>query len=287
MSTQVIEYILIFFFQYDALRQQIDPLLTDKIHKYVKEGVSNVREMARLLDMFVKDDIFEGSPLPDNIDLNRRYYPTRKHIQQHMLECLRRNRKSRIDQVCLKAKIEEWKRADPERRIFFREKNAQAAEPSEPVITDQEIDPDELHDKADNPPGSLLFVYQSKNHRELLSKYGEELSFLDATYRTTKYVLPLFLIVVKTNVGYQPVAAFVTENETKAAIKEALLKIKEWNPDFQPRFCMTDYCNEEIDAWEEVFPGMYFLHCFCQKSVKRLSILMNFWYFCDFLFYKV
>ena len=113
----------------------------------------------------------------------------------------------------------------------------------------------EVIDNGDTTQNTMLFVYQSKEQRELLLRYGEELALLDATYRTTKYVLPLFLLCVKTNVDYQPVATFVLENETRAAITEALRKIKEWNPEYKPTFFMTDYCNEEINALEEVFPG--------------------------------
>ena len=79
---------------------------------------------------------------------------------------------------------------------------------------------------------------------------------LYATYKTTRYVLPLFFLVVKTNVDYQIVGTFITENETKRTIKEALNKFKEWNPSTSPKFCMTDYCNEEIEALEETFVGM-------------------------------
>lgn len=79
---------------------------------------------------------------------------------------------------------------------------------------------------------------------------------LDATYKTTRYVLPLFFLVVKTNVDYQIIGTFVTENETKRAILEALNKFKEWNPTCTPAFCMTDYCNEEIEALEETFTGI-------------------------------
>ena len=79
---------------------------------------------------------------------------------------------------------------------------------------------------------------------------------LDATYKTTRYISPLFFLVVKTNVDYQVVGTFITENEIKRAIKEALAKFKEWNPSTSPKFCLTDYCNEEIEALEETFVGM-------------------------------
>ena len=60
---------------------------------------------------------------------------------------------------------------------------------------------------------SLLFVYQSDRQRHLLSRYDNELVFLDATYRKTWYVLPLFFFIVKTNIDYQIAATLVTENE--------------------------------------------------------------------------
>ena len=74
--------------------------------------------------------------------------------------------------------------------------------------------------------------------------------------QTTRYVLPLFFLVVKTNVDYQIVGTFITENETKLVIKKAMIKFKEWNPSTSPKFCMTDYCNEEIMALDETFVGM-------------------------------
>ena len=49
----------------------------------------------------------------------------------------------------------------------------------------------------------LLFVHQTKDQRPLLERYGNEISMLDATYKTTRYSLPLFFVVVKTNVDYQ------------------------------------------------------------------------------------
>ena len=65
-----------------------------------------------------------------------------------------------------------------------------------------------------------------------------------------------FVLVVKTNVDYQIVGTFITENETKWTIKEALTKLKECNPSASPKFCITDYCNKEIEALEETFVGM-------------------------------
>ena len=62
-------------------------------------------------------------------------------------------------------------------------------------------------------------------------------------------------MVVKTNVDYQIVASFVTENETYGAVSKAVAVIKSWNPEFDPKYGMTDYCREEIRALENNFPS--------------------------------
>ena len=96
-----------------------------------------------------------------------------------------------------------------------------------------------------------------------MRRYGNEMILLDATYKTTRYALPLFFMVVKTNVDYQIVASFVAENKTQEAITEALEVIKSWNPQFSPRFGMTDYCHGERKSLECIFPGITFFFISC------------------------
>ena len=63
-----------------------------------------------------------------------------------------------------------------------------------------------------NSSNSLLFVYQSKWQMDLIKRYGNEMVLVDAAYKTTRYALLLFFMVVKTNVDYQIEASFVIEN---------------------------------------------------------------------------
>ena len=105
------------------------------------------------------------------------------------------------------------------------------------------------------PGNSLLFVYQLKWQGRLLQKYGNELPFLDAAYKTTCYALTLFFLVVKTNVDYQIVGTFVYEWESTENITEALNVIEDWNPGWKPLYFMTDYSDEEITSIETLFPG--------------------------------
>ena len=57
-----------------------------------------------------------------------------------------------------------------------------------------------------------------------LLKYGDELSLLYATYKTTRYALPLFYLVVKTSLIYQVVATFVTKSKSTESISERVIK---------------------------------------------------------------
>ena len=63
-----------------------------------------------------------------------------------------------------------------------------------------------------NSSNSLLFVYQSKWQMDLIKRYGNEMVLVDAAYKTTRYALLLFFMIVKTNVDYQIEASFVIEN---------------------------------------------------------------------------
>ena len=45
----------------------------------------------------------------------------------------------------------------------------------------------------------------------------------------------------------------VIENETYKAISKAVALIKSWNIEFDPKYCITDYCCEEIKALESNF----------------------------------
>ena len=62
----------------------------------------------------------------------------------------------------------------------------------------------------------LLYVDQTAQQRRLLERYGDDLVCLDATYKTSQYSLPLFFLVVKTNVDYQ-------------VSQRAILQSKQWS----------------------------------------------------------
>ena len=78
---------------------------------------------------------------------------------------------------------------------------------------------------------------------------------MDATYKTTRYELPLFFVSVRTNVGYSVVAEFVIQHEKAEDIAEALNFLKEWNPRWCPKYFMSDYSEAEMAAVEQTFPN--------------------------------
>lgn len=132
----------------------------------------------------------------------RAFYPLSKDIKNHVHKAIASGTLSALDQENLKKKIEEWRREkDCNRHFFFR-----------PATEEME----------DNAGDNFLFIHQEEWQRRLMKLYGNTVTLLDATYRTTKYSLPLFMVVVRTNVEYIPVAEFVTEDETSESIKVAL-----------------------------------------------------------------
>ena len=100
----------------------------------------------------------------------------------------------------------------------------------------------------------LLYVHQTSWQKRLLSQYGNDICLLDATYKTTRYSLPLFFLAVKTNVDYQVVGSFIVQDESRLN-QGASTNPKVLESIMKPAFFMTDFCEEEIHAVEETFPG--------------------------------
>ena len=79
---------------------------------------------------------------------------------------------------------------------------------------------------------TLLWVHQTEWQKNLIVRYGNTISLIDATYKTTKYELALFFICVQTNVGYSVVAEFIIQSETTENIREAMEMLRDWNPEW-------------------------------------------------------
>ena len=98
--------------------QNVDKRVANKIHELVGEGVQNVREMARHIRIYVKNDLFRGSSIPPSA--NRRFNPTLKDVRNQMYKATVKHKFSKLDQANLDLKVQEWKEQQPNDNFFFR-----------------------------------------------------------------------------------------------------------------------------------------------------------------------
>ncbi|XP_063232355.1 uncharacterized protein LOC134536550 isoform X1 [Bacillus rossius redtenbacheri] len=210
------------------LCQKIHPDLVTEIKRLVGQGITATRDIKLLLEEYVRNR-YSGDEMSNR--LSKTFYPEDSVIYAHVYRAIFSQKRDQMDQEVLQQTINEWKIQNREDCFFYR--------PYEDV-SDSDVSP-------------LLFCHQTKWQQKLLLRYGS-VCLLDATYKTTKYALPLFFLAVKTNVGYSVVGTFVVQSESTALIAEALNVFKEWLPEWQPQFWMTDFSEMEIVAIEKTFP---------------------------------
>ena len=190
---------------------------------------------------------------------NRRFFPSKATIRNHIYKSVTKDRFSKIDQEDLLKKVELWKEASPDDSFEFHPYATYATEEESPRRTDDggdgQSDSEDDEQIVRTSTKGLLFVHQTRDQKRLLERYGNEICMLDATYKTTRYSLPFFFVVVKTNVDYQIVGSLVVQSETGDAIFEALMVLKSWNPKWKPSCFMVDYSEEEMSAIERLYPG--------------------------------
>ena len=199
---QILEY----FSQAAGFLQRMDGRLCDQMRELVEDGVRGVNEMRRHLRHFVSNVLFKGQALPRKT--NGRFFPRKVDVRNGIYESIVKHRWSKIDQENSEKKVGTWQRENPHDNMVFKQ-----------YASDQENAPngDDSDDGGDEDVelthgNGLLFVHQTEWQSRLLKHYGNELSLLDATYRTTKYALPLFFLVVKTNIDYQIVGSLVLQS---------------------------------------------------------------------------
>lgn len=228
--------------------QKVHPVLAEKIEELVKDGYSDAAEVQRYLEQFVKQHF--GFTAPDKT--NRSYYPTTTDVRNHMYKARLGLQFSKLDQVNLQEKIQQWEKEGRDDKYFFRPYtfNSQKGSPAKVEETSSE-----------EFTATFLWVHQTTWQQDLMKKYGNHISLIDATYKTTRYELPLFFVCVRTNVGYCVVAEFIVQTEGMTAIKEALDILRTWNPQWNPPFFMCDCSEAEIAALEMTFPGITVYVC--------------------------
>ncbi len=161
--------------------QKVDDDIIGRIYELVNEGIRSVSEMERHLQVFVKYQMFAGRSPPD--ETNRRFYPTRTDIRNHMYRATQAQRLSKIDQEDVQCKLEEWQREHPEDSFFFRPCTVSDVEASHVVdrSSPNDNDEDSMSDDIGEMTGSekefmdasksLLFVHQTKWQKDILLRY--------------------------------------------------------------------------------------------------------------------
>ena len=89
--------------------------------------------------------------------------------------------------------------------------------------------------------------------KNMHQRYGNHMILLDATYKTTKYALPLFFVVVQANLNFQVYFITVLQEESTEMITKPLKIFREWNPKVSPKYALVDFGEREIKSLEIVF----------------------------------
>ena len=200
----------------------VDKRVISKIYELVRKGVTRPDKVRRCVEEFVERDLFAHiSPGERPKKTKRKYYPTREDLRNHVARAIASTKSSKDDQESLRQKVIVRQKIIERKALstadfFYRPKSTNCSKV----------------DATGND--KFLLVHQEVWRQRLLSRYGSDLVLTDATYKTTKYALPLFFVCVHTNVGYKVVAEFICENEDAESIAEALRIIKSWNIGWNP-----------------------------------------------------
>lgn len=261
--------------------QRIHPLLVTKITEMVIGGITSTSEVKKSLKFYATNILAPQLGIKLS-KLNRGFFPTSIDIRNHIYAAKKSLELSKLDQENVQLKVESYKKMDSGSSFFFRpyvvHKSEQTCEEkvgelNEEVNEDERLigcykgntggqnDTVNIIGSSNQCKQTLLLVHQEQWQKNLLLKYGNNISLIDATYKTTRYDIALFFVCVKTNVGYSVVAEFVIQDETAEKIEEALKILMQWNPQWKPKFFMSDYSEAELLAIEKCFPSTKVFLC--------------------------
>ena len=92
------------------MKLPIDQRIVDHVNKLVSDGVFNVNEMKRHVNIFVRS-LFSHTALPS--PTNRKFYPSWKDLRKMMYRQRCKLKKGMLDQDCLSAKLAQWQNEKP------------------------------------------------------------------------------------------------------------------------------------------------------------------------------
>ena len=177
--------------------QRVHPELIAKIQEFVSIGTVEPVEVQRLLKHHVKHYMCVGN-LPDPND--RAYYPSLDDTRNHIAKAKRALQLSVVDQENAQKLIEQQQKLSADSHMYFRPYRCAKGDKDSQTYHQFEQ--------------TLLWVHQEQWQQQLMFTYGNTMCLMDATYKTTRYDLPLFFICVRTNAGYCVVAEFIVQSES-------------------------------------------------------------------------
>lgn len=258
--------------------------LSKEVSKFIQQlssdGLTSLPGMKAAVNAYANKAFISASPL------NNSYYPSNTSILNHIYRGWQKIIFDKEDQLNMYILVLKWRQKHPEDFFFWRaltvkqdevEARLQVAHLSnaEKEFFNTQMSTEFKEEMTDN---SVMFIHQSKQQMLLLQRYGDY-CMMDATYKTTKYEIPLFLLGVKTNVGYSIVATFIVASEETSNIAEALSMIKtnmlRRGYTWQPTKFMTDKSVAENNAIRKVFPGTYFTFLIPFTATYLLSFIIN------------
>ena len=147
------------------MAQRIHPAISQKITLLVCEGATNAQEIRQTLREYVQSEFKD-------------YCPSNKQSILPTLDDIRYTTKlgldfSKFDQDNLNLMIKKWKDQGSTASHFFHP-----------------------HTKKEGPNDQFtknLWVHQEQWQKELMCNYRNSITLIDATYKTTRYDLPLCL----------------------------------------------------------------------------------------------
>nr|XP_047122448.1 uncharacterized protein LOC124805945 [Hydra vulgaris] len=222
-----------------GLIEPLDKRVNNFLREQIRSGCKGIRDLESIAEGYINLVILPT--FSDNDFHRRQYTPSRRKLKNIIISEKLKNRYAEGD-------------------IWFeglsKRIEAQTVENDIDSQSDEEVEKVIKNLATHNTDGKMVFVYQSEKMKRLYRRYAEHFICLDATYKTTKYSLPLLFLVVRTNVNFQVVAIFVLQEETQVMIIKALTLIKSWNPDIEPKYAMVDFDEQEIYSLESVFPNI-------------------------------
>jgi hypothetical protein len=243
-----------------GLIEPLDDRVREHIKTLVRNGCRRKAEIISRTQEYVNTHLFTGQ-----CRLRRRFKPDGKTIRNIVASVKLETRYSRFDQENLREALQRGLCSDG-RYKFIPKGSVPAVEDLlmrlEAAAENEDWeDFDDVNISVSSNDVKLCFVYQSNEMCRLYRKYAVHLILLDATHKVCKYTIPLFLLVVQTNVNFQVVAIIILEDESAELLLQALNIVKSWNPDICPKYGMVDFDAAEISTLESLFDGIEIFLC--------------------------